>query len=255
MIRKLAVFGGFLLASGEPLSAQLVTDRPDFVEAAAVVGSGRFQVETSTLFATDRAGGIRTNTVTTPTLFRIGVTNSVELRIESPWLTTAKPDGNAANTGLSDISLGAKFMVPGSASVPVAVLLHADLPTGSDDFKGDEVRPSVRVTTGFDFGQGLSAGAMAGVVYDNGAGGRFASGLFGAVLGKSLTDRLGAFVEIAVDQIASDANGGVTGSFDFGWAFQFTDRLQLDAAAVVGLNDRSDDLAVTLGFSALFGRE
>ncbi len=77
------------------------------------------------------------------------------------------------------------------------------------------------------------------------------SGIFGAVVGKGLTDSLRAFVEIAFEQIAGDQHGGNVGYVDFGGTFLLNSRWQLDAAAAVGVTDQAIDYGFTLGLSGL----
>jgi hypothetical protein len=68
------------MAAGEE---PIVTDRPDFVESSQVVGKGRLQIETSLAAERDRAGGATERTTSTPTLLRIGASDSIELRLET----------------------------------------------------------------------------------------------------------------------------------------------------------------------------
>src|SRR5882672_7148159 len=73
-----------LALAAPPLRAdEINTDRPDFVESSAVVGRGRFQLETSVAGERDNAGGLRLRTLSTPTLLRLGVSENIELRVES----------------------------------------------------------------------------------------------------------------------------------------------------------------------------
>ncbi|HBE00455.1 MAG TPA: transporter, partial [Gemmatimonadetes bacterium] len=75
---------------------------------------------------------------------------------------------------------------------------------------------------------------MPGILYDRDDDERFVSGIFGAVVGRGLTDSVRAFVEIAFEQIAGDQRGGNVGYVDFGGTFLLNPRWQLDAAAAMG---------------------
>ena len=83
---------------------------------------------------------------------------------------------------------------------------------------------------------------------------RFLSGIFGAVVGKGLTDSLRAFVEIAFEHIAKNQYGGNVGFVDFGGTFLLNPRWQLDAAVVVGITDQAVDHGFTFGLSGLLPR-
>jgi hypothetical protein len=95
---------------------------------------------------------------------------------------------------------------------------------------------------------------MPAILYDSDDGRRVMSGIFCAVVGKGLTDSLGAFVEIASEQITEDQHGGNVGVVNFGGTFLLNPRWQRDAAAAVGVTVQAPDVGFTLGLSGLFPR-
>lgn len=238
------------------------TDRPDFVESSSTVGRGNIQVEGSVAFDHTEMFGTEVDNWTTPFLFRVGIADSWELRLESDWLVSSRLDDdtpgglNRTTTGVSDVAFGVKwaFLKSKGAGPAMAALVHADLPSGSDDFRGRGTRPSLRIVAEWALEGDWGIGIMPGVVYDRDDDGRFAAGILGAVVGKGITERTRAFVEIAFEQLAEDEHGGNVGFVDFGGTFLLNDRWQLDAAAVVGVTDRAPDLGFTLGLSGLFVR-
>ena len=82
-------------------SPDMVTDRPDQTESAAVVPRGLLQVETGYLFARD---GDVDGYAAPGTLFRIGLGGRLELRIGHAGLV-----GGAGRHGAGDSELGAKI--------------------------------------------------------------------------------------------------------------------------------------------------
>ena len=243
-------------------SQTLVTDRPDFVESSATVGTGNVQIEGSVAFDETSTLGAEVENFATPFLFRVGVADGWEVRLESEWFirNTVEDVGGTSEVttnGLSDFALGVKwaFLVSETGGTPsMAALVHADLPTGSDDFRGDGMRPSLRLSAEWALPGDWGIGIMPGVLYDRAGDERFWSGIFGAVLGKGLTDRLRGFVEIAFEQIAKDQYGAKVGFVDFGGTFLLNPRWQLDAAAVVGITDQAVDHGFTFGLSGLLPR-
>jgi len=246
---------------GAVLSQSIGTDRPDFVESSSTVGKGSIQIEGSIAFDETEILDTEVSNWTTPFLFRVGIANDWELRVESDWFVrSTREDGEDASemttTGVTDFAVGVKwsFFAPATGSAPsMAALVHATLPTGSDDLRGEGTRPSLRVVAEWavaDWGIGV----MPGIVYDRGDRGRFVSGLFGAVVSKGITDSVRGFVELALDQLTEDKYGGNLGFIDFGGTYLLNPRWQLDAAAAVGLTDQSPDLGFTLGLSGLFPR-
>ena len=242
-------------------SQSIGTDRPDFVESSSTVGKGSVQIEGSVAFDEATTVGGEVENFTTPFLVRVGIADTWELRLESDWFirSTLEDAGGASEVttqGVSDFAVGVKwaFFAPETGNAPaMAALVHADLPTGSDAFRGSGTRPSLRLVAEWALGD-WGIGIMPGILYDREDAGRFVSGIFGAVVGKGLTDSVRAFVEIAFEQIAGDQHGGDVGYVDFGGTFLLNPRWQLDAAAAVGVTDQALDFGFTLGLSGLLPR-
>src|SRR4051794_5657264 len=153
----------------------LVTDRPDFVESSMVVDRGHWQLETSFASQLDKdAAGTRVRALTTPTLLRFGVRERLELRVETDGWTrvTTQPAGAAAarETGFSDVSLGVKWHQQdgdeASHRPSIAWLVHADIDSGSGAFRGQGVRPSLRMVAEWELPHDWSLGVMPGVFAD-----------------------------------------------------------------------------------------
>lgn len=235
----------------------IVTDRPDFVESSNVVGSGRFQIETSLLAERPRWDDVHVRTLTTPTLLRYGVGETLEWRIETDGRVnehaTLPGAGLRANTtGYADTSIGVKWhWLDGAPGLPsTGILLHADLPSGSPALRGTGVRPSLRLAAEWELPAGFSLGVMPGVgVERDDAGARYQYGILGVVLGKELAPAVRGFVELAAPRIARAGDGGTVATFDTGGAWLVSDRCQLDAMISLGLNRRTPDVALTAGFS------
>ena len=239
------------------------TDRPDFVESAEVVGKGRFQLETG--FARERgvdSPGVKRQSSSTPTLLRFGVSDGIELRLETDGFLRARFDDGATATvtresGFADLSLGLKWhMQDGDESTgrpAIAWLLHLDVNSGSAAFRGNGSRPSLRAVVEWELPLGLSVGAMAGVGADRGsAGGRFATGILALTVARAWTPEFRTFVELAGQRIASAKNGGSVLSFDVGAAYLLSHSTQVDVAMSRGLTRASPDLQLTTGLSIRF---
>lgn len=240
-------------AGDEPIA----TDRPDFVESSNVVGKGRLQVETSLLLERNRNPEGRERSVATPTLLRVGVGDSLELRLETDGRIDARhvdadSGARASVSGYADTSVGLKWHAfDAEGGLPsVGVLLHADLDSGSRAFRGNGVRPSLRAVGEWELPADMSLGVMPGVGRERDASGRsYTYGILGVVLGKSLNERLRGFVEVALPQVAHGRHGGTQASLDLGGAYLITDTVQVDAMLSRGLNSRTPDTAVTIGLS------
>jgi len=234
----------------------IATDRPDFVESSQVVGRGRVQLETSLQWERARDAGRTVRTLTTPTLLRIGVADTLELRAETDGRTITHAGGGtpavATATGYADTSLGMKWHAADQEgwAPSLGVLLHADLPSGSAALRGTGVRPSLRIAAEWELADGLSFGVMPGVGTDNDErGARRGYGILAATLGTDLGERLHGFVELAVPRIGRANRGGTEASFDTGVTWLLARDMQLDVALTRGLNRRTADLGIGLGLS------
>jgi len=239
-------------------SPYFATDRPDYVESSDVVGRGRFQIETSIAWERDRSDGGEERTWSTPTLLRLGVSQDVELRLETEgWQQRHTSEDGVSDTqsGTGDLSAGVKWhMADGEGAMPsLATLLHLDFPAGEHEFNGHGLRPSLRLVAEWEFADGWGLGLMPGVISNtDDAGDRFTGWSFGAVLGKEVTEGVRLFGEFAGEQFAAQRHGGNVMTFDLGAGWVFAPDMQLDFAMSRGLSDATPDWAATVGFSVRF---
>jgi hypothetical protein len=243
----LAVSPSRSLAAQDPIA----TDRPDFVESSATVGDGVFQLETSVATDWSTVGSATERTVATPTLIRYGISRSVELRVESDAYTRASVTGTESVDGFSDAAVGLKWHAVDALGLrpATAVLLHADLPSGSRTFRTDGVRPSLRVVGEWELPADFALGVMPGVVYDvDAAGRRQWVTLFGATVGKPVSESLRFFVEFTAAALPIGEVPAMT-ELDLGTALLLSKDVQLDLSTSFGLSEGAADHAVAIGFS------
>jgi hypothetical protein len=238
----------------------ITTDRPDFVESSDVVGKGRFQLETSLAFERSSRQAVRTRSQATPTLLRLGVSDNLELRLESDGALRQRTDqagASSTDSGYGDLSIGAKWhMQEGDEATGkpgIAWLLHLDLDTGTRAFRGQGQRPSLRLVAEWEFAGGYSVGVMPGLLADRDEGGqRYVAGILAAVVGKSFTEHTRGFVEVSGQQLAAARHGGHVVSLDLGVAHLLSNAVQVDTAASWGLNKNTPDLTWAVGLSVRF---
>lgn len=264
MSTRSALLTGLLaLSAAAPAAAEeeaLATDRPDFVESSDVVGKGRVQLETSLAWERDRQGSTRTRLTATPTLLRIGVAETLELRLETDGrLAQRTTDGGATQRarGWADLAAGVKWHQQDgdeATGVPgLGWLLHLDMDSGSGAFRGQGIRPSLRMVAEWEFAGGWSLGVMPGLYRDrDDAGRRYTGAILAAVVGKSINERLRGFLELSGQQLAPSSHGGRVISFDAGLAWLLTRDVQLDVAISRGISRNTPDLAWTTGLSTRF---
>ncbi|MFG6459610.1 transporter [Roseateles sp. BYS96W] len=263
-IRRVSPLIALVMMSTPVLSAHaadepLATDRPDFVESSDVVGRGRLQIETSIAGERQRQAGTTARLSSTPTLLRIGISDSLELRVETDGRLRARSSdasGVYRESGWADTAIGIKWhqrdgdeerMTPG-----IGWLLHVDIDSGSGPFRGDGLRPSLRMVAEWEFAGGWTAGLMPGLYQDRDASGRYIGGILAGVVGKSFTQRLRGFIEVSGQQLTSKRHGGQATTLDTGLACLLSPDLQIDIAASRGLSTAAPDFGWTLGLSARF---
>jgi hypothetical protein len=232
-------------------------DQPGIAETSKVVGPGRLQLETGIQWDRLRDDASHQRTLTSPTLLRVGLGVSTELRIETDGRTIVHesiPDSGVhdVTAGWADTELGLKWhLADQQGNAPsTGVLLHAALPTGSSALRGVGLRPSLRLVAEWDLPHDLSFGVMPGLGSDsddNGA--RYGYGILAASLGKAFSERLHGYLELAAPQIARAAHGGTQASVDTGLSWLVNNDCQLDVQLMHGLNHRTPDLSVGIGLS------
>lgn len=250
------LFAGLLLAVGAfsltPLPAEaqasepLVADRPDFVEAADVIGRARVQLETSVAAAWPGLDAPEGVGFSLPTLLRVGVGADLELRLETGliavWTGSPGPE-------LADISLGLKWRpwLSADGSLAAAWLLAAELPTGTGAARGHGIRPQLLLSLEQDLAP-WSWGLMPGAGWQtDGEGRRYWVGILGAVVARELAAGHSVFAEFSVVEWAPERFGGADLRASGGWTMAIHDDLQVDAALSIGLTDAAPLLGGTIG--------
>lgn len=235
-------------------------DQPGIVESSSTVGQGRALLETGIGYQRDKSDGVRSRLWSTPTLLRFGFAEDWEFRVETDGyqrLRATGTDGTARASGWADTALGVKWHLQdsdGERGKPgLAWLLHVDMDSGSAAFRGQGLRPSLRLTAEWDLPRDWSAGVIGGLYRDRREdGGHFVVGILGASLGWPIAERWKGYVEIAGDQLASTRNGGRSVSAGTGVTWLVDRRVQLDASLNRGLTKQTPDWVLGLGVSIGF---
>jgi hypothetical protein len=254
MRRALAILLGALApAAGvfgqEP--AELITDRPDQTESAAVVPHGALQVELGALRLEDDDLDV---TEVPGTLVRYGLHPRFELRFAWPGWIEAEARG-ARLDGAADPELGAKLAIfdERGARPDLALLAHLTLPAGDDAIGSPRADPSIRIAGAHTLSETLGLGWNLGyeaASFEDSAGRAHTLGrwIYTAALGFDLAPRWGAFVELFGDLPASDP-APAAHSLDGGVTYLVRPNVQLDLAAGVGLDADAPDRFVGIGLS------
>lgn len=259
-IALLALSGVSAYAQETSKSEPIATDRPDFVESGQVVGKGRFQFETGLNFDRSKVDGVTLKSLSNSALLRFGIADTLEFRIETDGFIRATASGfgsSLSQNGFGDTALGVKWQMQDSDEASgrpaIAWLIHADMASGSKEFRGQGTRPSVRAVFEWELADDASFGIMPGIMLNrNDDGKRYTMGILAATYSRPLTDGWRGFVELSGQQIQSRANGGNVTTFDFGVSHLISNDVQVDAWVSKGLSKAAPDIAAGVGFAIRF---
>ncbi len=241
----LAAFAAAPLAWAEPPAF----DRPGIGFASAVLPAGSFAWEQGLPDAErDSEGGVRSTAYTAATLFRYGLTETVEVQLAgSPYnrTTIRGPGFREHATGAGDTAIALKWApVLDSQTTTLALLGAVSFSTGSDDFTNDKSVTSFGAAATRDLGNSRSLGVYANVDHAGGENTWTASTSFGF----PVHGDIGAYLELARitggGSSASLAGAGAT------WTLQ--ERVQFDLSVDAGLTDQSPDLLAGFGVSVFW---
>jgi hypothetical protein len=227
---------------------ELSADRPDTTESPITVEAGRFQVESS-VWAFAKDGSNETWTLGEMNL-KAGLGDSSDLQLVlRPWIHE-QADGETSE-GFGDIELRLKHNLWGidGGKTAGALMPYVSIPSqtavSTGEWEGGVIFPvSIELTDRLGFGFQVEAAR----VWEGDSGEYEWDFLHSAVLGVSLTEKLGLFIEYV--GVAGDGDYEASGNVGFTWAS--TENLQWDIAVGVGLNDAAEDFSVAQGVTFRF---
>ena len=255
--RVLTILGISLLALNN-INAQeadasfgsLITDRPDATESSFLMRNGAFQLETGFIYEkqSDHLSELENYTFNTM-LLRYGLLDNLELRLGWNLMqekTYFRQRETGERFGFDPFLVGAKIGIAEENGIlpQIALLGHMYFPfTASKEFMPEDTGVDFR----FAFSHTLSE--RSGLAYNLGAewpgDANDMAYIYTIAYGYSLTDNLGAFVELYGDM---PENNPASHYFDGGFTYLVSDNFQLDAYAGFGLNN-DQDLLLGAGFS------
>jgi hypothetical protein len=221
MNKRLLIFL-FLLFNCSMVVSQITTDRPDQTESAVVLSSGQIQVESGILIENSQSN--------INTLFRIGIIEGIEIRINSNYLINDELSF-MKKSSFSDFEVGAKFRVfdKTSNNTKVAFLTHLSIPTAIEVFSNNVYGLLSRLNVSHDLNNESQIGYNLGYNKFKKMDGQF---IYTIVYGRSL-DSFGIFFEIFGDDSKNSSNI----NFDSGITYLLDNKKQLDLSIGKGINN------------------
>lgn len=243
----------------------LSTDRPDATESPFTVDAGHVQIELSFLEYTREGDGGRSDTFAfAPFNLKLGLLNNTDLQLVfTPWIDE-DTRGGARVTGVGDTQLRLKINLwgndppddpPGGAPgrTAFAFMPFISFPTGDEDLSSGRVEGGLIFPFAVELPEGFGLGLMAELdfVYDRDASGYQTDFVHTAVVGRDLTESLGAFVEYVGAENLSTSDA-YRASLNAGVTYAIGADLQLDAGVGFGLTRAAEDFTVFAGMSCRY---
>ena len=212
----------FLLLNCSLVFSQITTDRPDQTESAVVLSPGQIQVESGI--------SIKNSQSNINTLFRIGIIERIEIRINSNYLINDELSF-MKKSSFSDFEVGAKFRIfdKTSSNTKVAFLSHLSIPTAIEVFSNNVYGLMNRLNVSHDLNNESQIGYNLGYNKFKKMDGQF---IYTIVYGRSL-DSFGIFFEIFGDDSKNSSNI----NFDSGITYLLDNNKQIDLSIGKGINN------------------
>ncbi|HUQ81912.1 MAG TPA: transporter [Gemmatimonadaceae bacterium] len=236
---------------------ELDPDRPDRTEGPTTVDVGHVQFEVEAFdVARDRDRGIRsTEMAFGHTTVRVGVLPNVDLHLVVETFTVSRQSGPGApretTSGFGDLTPRLKLNLWGNdgGGSAGAILPFVKLPTAREGIGNDAVEGGVIFPVTFSLPAGFDLGAMTEIdaKRDDEGDARHAAWINSASLGRDLTSRLGAYLELYGEYSARPGIWATT--VDGGVKYRVSRDVILDAGVDVGASHAADDLLAFVGFT------
>lgn len=212
----------FLMLNCSLVFSQITTDRPDQTESAVVLSTGQIQVESGI--------SIENSQSNINTLFRIGIIEGIEIRINSNYLINDKLSF-MKKSSFSDFEVGAKFRIfdKNQNNTKVAFLSHLSIPSAIEVFSNNVYGLLSRLNVSHDLNNESQIGYNLGYNKFKKMDGQF---IYTVVYGRSL-DSFGIFFEIFGDDSKNSSNI----NFDSGITYLLDNKKQLDLSIGKGINN------------------
>jgi hypothetical protein len=244
------------------LMRDLSTDRPDKTESAYTVDAGHIQLEMDIVSYTyDRQNAahapIRAQGLSIfATNWKLGLLNNLDVQLVSDnflWARAEDLDTGAAfeDTGVGDTTLRLKLNLWGNdgGKTALALMPFITFETGDENFGTTGAEFGLIVPLAIELPNKFGAGLMTELdfVRDGDDDLNFIW-VNTATVGRDLTEKLGAYVELFAE-VDPDRSSQWVGTLDFGMTYAISEDIQLDGGINIGLTREADDWNPFIGLT------
>ena len=229
-------FLGFFLFLSMLLSnnvySQINTDRPDQTESSLVLNEGHLQIETGISIEKEKSN--------INSLFRLGIIDGVELRINSNYLMDDQIS-KLKNSSFTDFEIGAKFRIQDNIDkkTKIGFLTHISIPTAPEVFSYNEYGFLNRLLVSYEINETDQLGYNIGYNKFKNYNGEF---IYTIAYSKGFNS-FGVFLEL----FGNESTDISLINFDSGITYQLDNNNQFDLSFARGLNN--DLFNFSIGYS------
>lgn len=229
----------FLGLSGVMTAQTIVTDRPDQTEASSTIPKGSLQIEAGVLV--QHNGSTVKETVLPTSLFRYGLTEGFELRLQHEYASVSA--GSDKLYGFNDIHVGFKAQILRKEDVntEIAFLSHLVFASGTPEFSNGEYGTVNKLSIAHQLSPRIGLGYNIGYDY-------FQVGAltYSAAFGFSINDKAGVYLEAYgayedFEDFDHNVDGGVT--------YLLRPNVQADFSFGTGINVDMNYIAVGISWN------
>tara|TARA_B100000575_G_scaffold294673_1_gene313031 strand:- start:1887 stop:2594 length:708 start_codon:yes stop_codon:yes gene_type:complete len=209
-----------LLSIGN-INSQISTDRPDQTESPSALEINQIQIETG-IAIEDYQSNINT-------LFRFGIINGIEIRLNSNYIINDKIS-NLKKSSFTDFEVGAKFNILNKERITkMGLLTTLSIPTAPEIFSNNDYGLLASLLISHDLQNESQIGYNVGYNRFNNLKGEL---IYSLVYSKAL-DSFTVFFEV----FGNDSEVDTALNFDSGLSYLFDKNKQLDLSIGKGINN------------------
>ena len=246
----------------DQLMREMATDRPDKTESAYTVDAGHFQFEMDFVnYTHDRSKHETVNDFAlAPINLKVGILNNVDLQIVvEPYNFQRTKDRDTGRTsrasGFGDVTLRSKINLWGNDGGPTAfaVMPFVKIPTADDELgngatEGGVIFPfAMKLPSEWELGAQIEVDERR----DESSSGYHQEFSQTVTVSHDIAGKLGGYVEI-FNEVSNERHSAWIATFDFGFTYEVSRNVQLDAGMNIGLTNAADDLNPFIGLSVRY---
>ena len=242
-----------LAAAEEPINP----DRPGIADGSEAVGRQRFQIEFGINRDHTSDSGFDERGTSTPLLFRYGITDRLEARVESQgYHRSTATDGRQRETSSSwqPFSVGAKFhfLDRQEGRPSLGLIARVSPPSGTGETRSRLTTGDLRLAADYDLSKKWSLNPNLGLAsYEGSDGRRFTATLAALTIQYNVTEKFNTFVDGGL-QSQQNRSGGSTLQLDTGAAWILGNDTQLDASVTWTARGSGPNVTWSAGISRRF---